>query len=182
MAWYGSQSEAAVYRCLWLGIIFRQPISPLCFVGSCLCEVACEHFIYYTFQFVLYCFCVFHSINMWNPYHAALWSECSYDDRDKYSMFRSWKFQDNEIHWHQLPWTMNQLDYIIYGCNVSSSFFIRHCFYGPMYHFVFRFDITSHFIRYAYRPPFASTTALFTVLYVKRKSAPHLPFCTPLCR
>jgi hypothetical protein len=25
LAWYGFQSEAAVYRCLWLGIIFRQP-------------------------------------------------------------------------------------------------------------------------------------------------------------
>ena len=41
----------------------------------------------------------------------------SFMETDKqYSMFRSWKFQDNEIHWHQLPWTMNQLDYIIYGC------------------------------------------------------------------
>ena len=72
-------------------------------------------------------------------------------------MFRSWKFQDNEIHWHQLPWNMNRLDYIIYGCNISSSFFIRHGFYGPMYHF-FRpcFQIwhyctlTCHFIRYTY--------------------------------
>ena len=41
----------------------------------------------------------------------------------QYSMFRSWKFQDNQIHRHQLAWSMNQSEYSIYGCNISSSFF-----------------------------------------------------------
>ena len=55
---------------------------------------------------------------------VALLSMHSCMETDKqYSMFRSWKFQDNEIHCHQLAWSMNQLDYIIYGCNISSSFF-----------------------------------------------------------
>ena len=35
LAWYGSQSEAAVDRCLWLRTILRQPVFPLWFVGSC---------------------------------------------------------------------------------------------------------------------------------------------------
>lgn len=96
----------------------------------------------------------------------------SFMETDKqYSMFRSWKFQDNEIHWHQLPWNMNQLDYIIYGCNISSSFFIRHCFYGPMYHFsrpcfqIWHYcTLTGHFIRYTYlvlgRTPFCLHNSL----------------------
>ena len=45
----GSRSETAVYRCLWLGIIFRQPFPPLCFVGSCFCVVACEHCLSFTY-------------------------------------------------------------------------------------------------------------------------------------
>ncbi len=31
---------------------------------------------------------------------------------------KSWKFQDNEIHCHQLAWSMNQLDYNIHGCSL----------------------------------------------------------------
>ena len=43
VAWYDSQSEAAVYRCLWLGIIFRHPFPHSVFVGSSFCVIACEH-------------------------------------------------------------------------------------------------------------------------------------------
>ena len=34
LAWYGSQSEAAVNRCLWLRTILRQPVFSLWVVGS----------------------------------------------------------------------------------------------------------------------------------------------------
>ena len=59
LAWYGSQSEAAVYRCRWLGIIFRQPFPPLCFVGSCFL-VSClwvRHLLHVSFA--VYCFVSF---------------------------------------------------------------------------------------------------------------------------
>ena len=53
LAWYGSQSEAAVYRCLWLGIIFKQPF-PTCLLWDLVFWlVACEHAISITFRYSL---------------------------------------------------------------------------------------------------------------------------------
>ena len=45
LAWYGSQSEAAGNRCLWLRTILRQPVFPLWVVGS--------YFLYSVFVFTL---------------------------------------------------------------------------------------------------------------------------------
>ena len=81
LAWYGSQSETAVYRCLWLGIIFRQPFFPLSSVGSCLQLGAYVHTSSFTFRLVVCCFEFQFIKNMWNSIHGAPWSH-SYDERD----------------------------------------------------------------------------------------------------
>ena len=54
LAWYGSQSEAAVNRCLWLRTILRQPVFPLWFVGSCfLCLTIQNCFDFHCFTLVI---------------------------------------------------------------------------------------------------------------------------------
>jgi hypothetical protein len=58
------------------------------FLCSCLWAPHRHHISY-----VLYCFVRFTSINMCNPYHPVLWSECSYDDRDRNTL------NDMDIKW-----------------------------------------------------------------------------------
>ena len=80
-------------------------------------------------------------------------------------MFRSWMFQDIEIHWHQLPWTMNQLDYIIYGYFIiilyQTLFPWSHVPCFQIWHYC---TLTGHFFRYTYlvlgRTPFCLHNSL----------------------
>ena len=71
----GSQSEAGVYRCLWLGTIFRQPYSlsvswVIVPVSVLVCtSIGC--FGVRSMFLVLYCSCL---LNMYQNYHAAFWS------------------------------------------------------------------------------------------------------------
>ena len=107
LAWYGSQSEAAVYRCLWLGIIFRQPF-PHCVLWD-LVFVLLPLSTSFTSRFVVSLFCLVQSstsINMWNPDHAALWSEyASNDERDS----RRWPL-------HHLRSTVIYREHLWGGC------------------------------------------------------------------
>jgi hypothetical protein len=61
----------------YLGSHFPTVFCRILFMCSCLWALHFFHVL-----FVLYCFGAFHSLNMWNSYLAALWSECSNDNRD----------------------------------------------------------------------------------------------------
>ena len=52
LAWYGSQSEAAGNRCLWLRTILRQPVFPLWVVGCCF--LCFHHTGLFCFSFTLF--------------------------------------------------------------------------------------------------------------------------------
>ena len=71
LAWYGSQSEAAVSRCLWLGIIFRQPF-PQCVLWDLVLSRCMLH-LSTARSLLVSCF-KFHIIKMWNSNHPAPWS------------------------------------------------------------------------------------------------------------
>ena len=61
LVWYGSQSEAAGNRCLWLRTILRQPVFPLWVVGSYFLFsvfVAPYRTVSFLSCFLLYYFCV----------------------------------------------------------------------------------------------------------------------------
>ena len=86
LVWYGSQSEAAGNRCLWLRTILRLPVFPLWVVGSyflvSVFVAPCR-----TVSLWVCCFCsvVIFIKSIMITYHAALWSSSpsSYDDRYK---------------------------------------------------------------------------------------------------
>ena len=73
---------AAVYHCLWLGFIFRQPFSHLCFVGSYFLFSIC--YLTELFAFILLLCSSVSLINkIMNTFHAALWS--THSDESRYT-------------------------------------------------------------------------------------------------
>jgi hypothetical protein len=93
----GSQSETAVYRCLWWGIILRSPVFPpmlwdlVFFVSS---VKPAERDVRYSFC----CFClVFWVLKIMNTDHAAPWSTSSHD-RHNYTLYQL-NAGNNRRHW-----------------------------------------------------------------------------------
>ena len=110
LAWCGSQSEAAVNRCLWLRTILRQPVFPLWVVGS--------YFLFSVFCLWQSCFCcsfvacliVFSfTIKMMNIYHAAPWSSpSSTNGRYRGRLANPWTPSQ--------PWSTRGISIMLWGC------------------------------------------------------------------
>ena len=127
----GDHTEAAVYRCLWLGFILRQlsivvsdwvshiscPFSFLGLVGSCfLFNVGTWQNCVLSFSLLFECFL---KIKIMNTFHAALWSTPFDESRYKDAcIFGDW------VYWY----TMQS---IINFTKLKGIFNV--CFFSPIY-------------------------------------------------